>query len=119
MDIRHFIIVGAMAIGGCTALQHPLEEAKPIESIRLSGNFAEVGRCLEHALHERDLGGHYEFVAEGAQGILEGNGAWEVVLRQETPTQLRAAVKTELTNAGAPKRPAGLSLLIATCAGAS
>jgi len=119
MGIRHFLIIGALAVGGCTALQHPLEEAKPIESIRLSGNFADIGRCLEHTLHERDPNGHYEFVTEGAEGTLEGNGAWAVILRQETPTLLRAAIKTELTNAGAPKRPAGLTLMIATCAGDS
>jgi hypothetical protein len=117
MRIYPFIVIATFVAASCTTLQVPLEEAKPIESVRLAGNFAEVGRCLEHALHERDPSGHYEFVSEGAEGILEGNGEWEVIFRQETPTSLRAAIKTELTNAGLPKRPAGLTLLIATCAG--
>ena len=116
MKMQPLIVIVALVAAGCTTLQEPLEEAKPIESIRLSGNFAEVGRCLEHELHESDPAGHYEFVSEGAEGVLEGNGEWEVIFRQETPTSLRAAVKTELTNAGVPKRPAGLTLLIATCA---
>jgi len=116
MKLYPLFVIAALATAACTTLHEPLEEAKPIESIRLAGNFAEVGRCLEHALHERDPAGHYEFVSEGAEGILESNGEWEVVFRQETPTSLRAAVKTELTNAGAPKRPAGLTLMIANCA---
>mgnify|MGYP000485758853 CR=1 FL=1 len=115
--MQPLIVIAALVAVGCTTLHEPLEEAKPIESVRLAGNFAEVGHCLERALHKRDPAGHYEFISEGAEGILEGNGEWEVIFRQETPTSLRAAIKTELDNAGLPKRPAGLTLLIATCAG--
>jgi len=111
------LALGAALVAGCSALHHPLEESKPGDSIRLSGDFETVGHCLERVLHERDPSGHYEFHAEAAEGTLDGNGEWEVILRQETPTSIRAAIKTELTNMGAPKRPAGLTLMIARCAG--
>lgn len=111
------LLAAATVLGSCAALHHPLEEAKPINELRLSGDFEQVGRCLEQTLHARDPGGHYEFHAELAEGVLDGNNEWEVVLRQETPTSFRAAIKTELTNEGVPKRPAGLSLMIAQCAG--
>jgi len=115
--IRFSVLLGALALGACTTLHEPLEEAKPIETIRLAGNFEHVGQCLEKTLHERDPNGHFEFHGEGTAGTLEGNGEWEIILRQETPTSFRAAIKTTLTNAGAPKRPAGLTLMIALCAG--
>lgn len=117
MKKQLLIIIATLAVSACTTLHEPLDEAKPIKSIRLSGDFAEVAHCLEYALRARDPAGHYEFVSEGAEGVLEGNGEWEVIFRQETPTSLRAAIKTELNNAGQPKRPAGLTLLITTCAG--
>lgn len=110
-------LCGAAFLVGCTSLHEPLEEKKPTESLRMSGDIEKVGRCVVHDLHERDPSGHYEFYLEDAEGVLEGNGEWEVVFRQETPTGFRAAIKTDLTNAGAPKRPAGLSFLIARCAG--
>jgi hypothetical protein len=117
MKTQFLIIIATLAVGACTMLHEPLEEAKPIESIRLSGNFSAVARCLQYELRARDPASHYEFISEGAQGILKGNGEWEVIFRQETPTSLRAAIKTALNHAGQPKRPAGLTLLIATCAG--
>ncbi len=115
--IRLSVLLGALALGACTSLHEPLEEAKPIETVRLAGDFEHVGHCLERGLHERDPNGHYAFHGEGAEGTLEVDGEWEVILRQETPTSFRAAIKTKLTNTGAPKRPAGLSLMIAQCAG--
>ncbi len=114
---RLAILAAAALIAGCTALHEPLEEAKPTESIRLSGKMEAVGHCLEKVLHERDTAGHYEFHAEEVEGTLDGNGEWEVILRQETPTSIRASIKTELTGMGAAKRPAGITLLIARCAG--
>lgn len=111
------LLAAAVLLGACAGLHHPLEEAKPINELRLSGNFEQVGHCLERTLQARDPGGHYEFHAEAAEGVLDGNNEWEVVFRQETPTSFRAATKTELTNEGVPKRPAGLSLMIAQCAG--
>jgi hypothetical protein len=119
MNVIHFLVAGAIAVGGCTALHEPLEEAKPIESIRLMGDFAQVGHCVENALRQRDPVGHYAFEPKNAEGVLDGNDEWEIVFRQETPTSLRAAIKSELTNVGTPKRPAGLTLLLATCAGDS
>jgi hypothetical protein len=116
MKKQLLIIIATLAVSACSTLHEPLEKSKPIESIRLSGDFSEVAHCFENSLRARDPAGHYEFVSEGAEGVLEGNGEWEVIFRQETPTSLRAAIKTELNNAGQPKRPTGLMLLITTCA---
>jgi hypothetical protein len=116
LRFRSPLAAGLLFLGACTALHEPLEETKPHESIRLSGDFEAVGHCVEHGLRTRDPNGRYEFVAGAVEGRIEGNGEWEVVLRQETPTSFRAAIKTELTNIGIPKRPAGLTLMIAQCA---
>mgnify|MGYP004076764109 CR=1 FL=1 len=117
MKMKLLMIIATFTVSACTTLHEPLKKAKPIESIRLSGDFAEVAHCLKSTLRARDPGGNYKFVSEAAQGVLKGNSEWEVIFRQETPTSLRAAIKTELTYAGQPKRPADLTLLIATCAG--
>jgi hypothetical protein len=111
------LLAGLLLVAGaCTALHEPLEEIKPQESIRLSGTFEPVGHCIEQGLRARDPNGHYVFVTGDVEGRIDGNGEWEIVLRQETPTSFRAAIKTSLTNTGVPKRPAGLTLMIAQCA---
>ena len=116
MKMQLLMIIAALTVGACTTLHEPLKKAKPIESLRLSGDFAEVANCLEYTLRARDPAGHYKFVSEAAQGVLKANSEWEVIFRQETPTSLRAAIKTELNYAGQPKRPADLMLLITACA---